>query len=165
MKKIELTQNKYTLVDDEDYEYLNQFRWCVTARYATRGKWMGREKTQKTILMHRVIMDCPDGMDVDHKDSNGLNNQKENLRICTTSQNLANSKLSKNNSSGFKGVSWHKNRNKWVAQIRINGKLIHLGIFTDINDAKSSYIKAAKKMFGEFYSDGVNFVFDKPRET
>ena len=82
MKKIKLTQNKYTLVDDEDFDYLNQFNWCAHKEkynfYAVRTD----NKLKKCIRIHRVIMNCPDSKFIDHKDGNGLNNQKENLRLC-----------------------------------------------------------------------------------
>lgn len=158
MKKIKLTQNKHALVDDEDYEYLNQWKWQVVNMkdtfYAHRKIWLKREKRYKTICMHRIIMNAPNGRVVDHINHNSLDNQRENLRICTQSQNLGNSRLRSDNKSGIKGVYWSKNRNKWVAQIRINSKSKYLGIFTDINVAKNVYEKEAKQHFGEFYNEG-----------
>lgn len=111
--------------------------------------------------MHRLIMNPLNNLFIDHKDGNGLNNQKENLRICTQAQNIGNSIISKNNKSGIKGVCWDKARNKWRASITINNKHVHLGRFLNINNAKDAYIKAAKEYFGEFYcnrKEGIQFV-------
>lgn len=159
VKKIELTQNKYVLVDDEDFEELNLHKWCVinikNTFYACRSLWIKTEKRRKMVYMHRFIMNCPDDKLIDHKDGNGLNNQKENLRICTRSQNGGNSKIRKDNTSGIKGVRFKKHSNKWVANIKINNKIKFLGSFTDINDAKKAYDKAAKKHFRQFYSEGI----------
>jgi hypothetical protein len=91
-------------------------------------------------------------MYVDHINKNGLDNRKENLRICTNYQNLWNSKLYKSNTSGYKGVYWCKHYNKWHTRIKVCGKQKHIGYFKDIIEAKEAYIKAAKQYFGEFYS-------------
>jgi hypothetical protein len=150
MKKIKLTQDKYALVDDEDYEELNQYKWQYDpANYAKRSY------KRKTIRMHRAIMNCPKHLQIDHINGNGVDNRKHNLRICTQGQNNCNTKLSKHNTSGIKGVFWHKQAKKWRAMVRVNRKLIYLGYFACINDAKNAYTKAAKEHFGEFYSDGI----------
>jgi hypothetical protein len=152
MKKIKLTRNKYALVDDEDYDELNQHKWYA---HKTKNTSYVRRR-QKTIHMHRVIMNPPSHLHIDHIDGNGLNNQKENLRICTGTQNQGNSKIRKDNTSDIKGVSWHKVNNKWVSHISINGKRKNLGYFSDKNEAKNAYTRAAKEHFGEFYSKGVS---------
>jgi hypothetical protein len=152
MKKIKLTQNKYTLVDDEDYDYLNQWNWhCSNNNYAVRTD----NKLKKTIYMHRVIINSPDKLSTDHINGNGLDNRKENLRVCTQTQNNGNRKLNKNSTSGIKGISWNKINKKWKARISTKGKRKHLGYFKNKNDAKKAYTKVAKNYFGEFYSDGV----------
>jgi hypothetical protein len=155
MKEISLSQNKVALVDDEDYDFLSQWKWQVTEGktgkfYAVRMQCIPKSEIRKRIFMHRLIMKAPDNIDVDHKKGNGLNNQKENLRLATKSQNAANRKKPKNNTSGFKGVSWDRARNKWLACIRFNYKNIHLGRFIDRIDAVKSYDKKAKELFGEF---------------
>lgn len=159
MKKIKLTQNKYTIVDFEDFDYLNQWKWCViimkNTSYAIRSMWDKIEKRRNIIYIHRLIMNCPNSKFVDHIDGNGLDNRKENLRICTRIQNSGNSKISKNNTSGVKGVRFKKESNWWVANIKINNKLKFLGSFPNMDDAKNAYTVAAKKHFGEFYSDGI----------
>ena len=154
MKKIKLTQNKYALVDDNDFEELNKFKWHAlkdeNTFYTGRKIWDKKTKKQKYITMHRVIMKTPKGKETDHIDNNGLNNQRSNLRIVTHSQNQMNKGMSKNNTSGFKGVSWDKNSKKWLALIRFNGKQIYLGVYTTKEEASEAYIKACIKYHGEF---------------
>ena len=153
MKKIKLTQNKFALVSNEDYEYLNQWKWCAhrdrKTFYAVRTVSKGDRK-YKTICMHQVIAERMGIKNPDHADTNGLNNQRSNLRAATRSQQGANRNKGKNNTSGYKGVSWHKRDKKWVSRIKISGKLIHLGNFDDIKDAAKAYNEAAIKYFGEF---------------
>jgi hypothetical protein len=160
MKKIELTHDKFAIVDDEDYDKLNQWDWYALVKntsyaVAVRNTWSKTEKKGILFTMHRVIMNCPKDKMIDHKDGNGLNNQKSNLRICTNGQNQGNRKLNSNNKSGIKGVSWHKRDRKWQASIRVGKKRKHLGVFLDKLEAKRIYEKAAKQHFGEFYSDGI----------
>jgi len=87
---------------------------------------------------------------VDHKNGNGLDNRKFNLRICTRSQNQQNKKKPISNTSGFKGVAWSKAANKWCAYIAVNKERIHLGLFVDPKEAARAYDTAARKFFGEF---------------
>ena len=156
MKNIQLSQNKLAIVDDEDYDYLNQFTWYAVKYKYTYYSVKCNYKYKKNDYMHRIIMNCPDGKFIDHINHNGIDNRKENLRICTEKENQGNRKLNKNNTSGFRGVFKDKCSNKWRARIRL-GKNIrkHLGYFTNINDAKKAYDKAAKKHFGKFYSDNI----------
>lgn len=164
MKKIQLTQNKYTLVDDEDYDYLNQFNWYA---HKSKNYWSAiRMSKRKIIIMHRVIMNCPDDKLVDHINHNSLDNRKENLRICNRKENARNSRLSKRNTSGIKGVSWNSDIKKWVSSIRINGKNTVLGRFKSLKSAKNAYEKVGLKYHKEFYSngdilDGNNTMYDK----
>jgi hypothetical protein len=153
MKEIKLTQGKVALVDDADFEWLNQWKWFAFFNgygqyYAARNEktFLGR----RLIFMHRVIMNTPRGMDVDHINMDGLNDTHANLRNCTHSQNIQNGKKRSNNSSGYKGVSWHKHHKKWYAKININGKHTPLGYFSNPEDAAHAYDEAAKKYHGEF---------------
>ena len=151
MKDIELTQGKVALVDDEDYEYLKQSKWYAhNQRDGECYAMGGRGK----IYMHRLIMGTPKGMYTDHINGNGLDNRKENLRVCTNAQNLMNRPKSKINTTGYKGVTISKYRdriNTYIrAQININGKNKFLGFHKTPELAAKAYNKAAIKYHGEF---------------
>ena len=153
MKKISLTQNKYALVDDEDYEDLNQFKWYYCNGYAYRTENIGvfRGKIRKkTIAMHREVNKTPKGLVTDHINRKTLDNKKINLRSCTDVENCRNTKITKNSSSRFKGVSWDKSREKWAAYIKINWKKRYLGRFSSEKCAARAYNKSAEELFGEF---------------
>ena len=142
MKTIVLTQNKYTLVDDEDYEFLSQWKWCFSGKYAMR------KENKKSIWMHRVINNTPDGMLTDHINMNKLDNRRSNLRMCNHRDNIHHKNRPRNNTSGYKGVSGRNN--KWRAQIMVNGHYKYLGTYTSIIKAATVYDGTAKRNFGEF---------------
>ena len=152
-KEIQLTQGKVAIVDDADFEFLNQFKWHALK---LAGKfYVGRKLTvskckRNQIFMHRFIMKPDKGMVIDHLDGNPLNNQKNNLRICTHSENMRNCKISINNTSGFKGVSFVKKNNTYKSAIKLNKKTIYLGYYIDPIDAAKAYNDAALKYHGEF---------------
>jgi hypothetical protein len=138
-------------VDDDDFVWLSQWKWQAML---SDGKWYAKRGTQKnyikkTLLMHRVILGAPDGLFVDHKDHDGLNNQKHNIRTCTPRQNSVHMRP-KPHGSQFKGVTWHKRNARWQAQIRADGKRIYLGQFDSGVMAAQAYDAAAKKYHGEF---------------
>jgi len=149
MKEIKLTQGKVTLVDDEDYEYLNQWKWHTVRKrnifYAERR--LSKVHKQKIIIMHRVIMKTPSNLTVDHINHNGLDNRKINLRNCTNQQNLMN-RLSRDNSN-YLGVSYN-NKGFIRARIGFNRYQFHLGYFKNEIEAALAYDKKAKILFGEF---------------
>ncbi len=150
MRRIKLTQGKYALVDDWNYEWLNKWKWFYGGRgYAVRNASTIGGK-QKQIFMHRLIMNTPEGMDTDHEDGDGCNNQEYNLRECTHAQNQMNMKSQKNSTSKYKGVCWHIKRKRWRVQIKLNYKNIHIGYFTCEKEAAKAYDKKAKELFGEF---------------
>ena len=103
-----------------------------------------------SVYMHRAVLGAPASLQVDHVDSDGLNNRKENLRSATPSQNQHNRSASANNTSGFKGVDWMKKYRKWRAQIGVNGRRIHLGVFDSAAEAGEAYAKASAKLHGQF---------------
>jgi len=147
MRTIDLTQGQVALVDDEDYEYLNQFNWCYyRTGYAGRSSKISLGK-RYVILMHRQIMNTPDGMDTDHINHNKLDNRKENLRVCTGAENLCN--RYKWEGKKYKGV--YIEYGKYIfASITKNRKQIRLGSFPTLEDAARAYDKAAKEIHGKF---------------
>lgn len=161
MQKILLTQSQYTLVNDEDFEYLNQWKWCAhwspktNSFYAVRNE-MTAEGKYKTVRMHRVIMKEPVGKVVDHDNHNTLDNRKENLRVCEQAENMHNFRRPSNNTSGYKGVTINRQKSKSrvreyiTAQIGVNGKVLRLGYYKTLRDAARAYNEAAIKYFGEF---------------
>lgn len=156
MKKIKLTQGKVALVDDEDFEELNQHKWYAYSKehlwYARRstyiGKVDGRYKQDK-VLMHRQIMGTPKDMETDHKNGNGLDNRKSNLRVCTHAQNSMNQRRAKNNTSGYRGV-W-LDRKLWRAVIRVGGQRKDLGRFKSKTEAVYAYKTTMVILCGEYY--------------
>jgi hypothetical protein len=153
-KEIQLTQGKVTLVDDNMFEYLSQWKWyvykCGNKFYAARNIKVSKAKI-RLMLMHRFITNNKNTkMHTDHINGNGLDNRTINLRICTHSQNLINRGASINNKTGYKGVSYDKNSNKFKAQIRVNKKNITLLTTNNPVDAARAYNNAAIKYFGEF---------------
>jgi len=157
MKEIKLTQGYVALVDDEDYEMVKYFKWHVFKRkggncYAFA--YIGRiNNLCKEISLHQLVFrHVKDGYEIDHIDGNGLNNQKNNLRLCTHQENCRNKVVTKD-SKLPKGVSLLKDsyRNKrYLARIRFNDKLICLGTFYTEKEASDAYNKASIKYFGEF---------------
>src|SRR5689334_17935724 len=113
-----------TFVDDKDYYILSSKTW-----YVFKHRYIRRDEGRKVLLLHRILVNCPDDKIVDHIDGNTFNNCKSNLRICNTKQNNFNKKPYKNSSSKYKGVSWAKHINKWVAAIEIDGVGKNLGSF------------------------------------
>ena len=135
------------LIDEDMVEVLSKHKWIRRGVYIGRVEF--KNKKQTTYLLHRVVMGAKLGELVDHKNQNPLDNRRENLRLCTRRQNAANSKLASNNTSGFRGVNFMKNRG-WRAHITINGKAIHLGMFETKEEAALKYNESAIEYFGEF---------------
>lgn len=144
MKQIPLTQGKFATVDDEDYEFLNQWKW-----YLSNTGYAVRNENGKTISMQRVILSTPIGLHSDHIDHDRLNNCRMNLRVCLPRENKANRKK-QDGISKYKGVTWHKHNSRWTAQIMANGRKIYLGSFSSEEDAAQAYNFAAAEYHGEF---------------
>jgi len=149
-----LSRGKFAIVDDEDYEWLNQWKWCHDSNgYAIRTIPTPRSKNKQTrIYMHRLITNAPPDKQVDHIDHDKLNNSRKNLRLCTNGENKHNQSCRRSGTSKFKGVSWHKEKKKWGSYIRMYGKGKNLGHFSDEIDAAKAYDAAAIELFGEFAS-------------
>jgi len=153
VKQIPLTKGKVALVDDADFEHLNQWKWhynpvCRTG-YARRIATIDGKRT--LIYMHHDILGIPAlGMEADHISTDGCDNRRENLRWGTRAQNLMNSRKRGGGSSRFKGVCWNTQKQQWMATITLGGKLRHLGFFDDEIEASRAYDVAALELFGEF---------------
>ena len=151
MKQIQLVNHKiFCLVDDEDYEILNRFSWYLIER--TDGCYAYTKIDGNTVYMHQFVLPSNDPkLTPDHKNGNGLDNQKINLRLATPSQQGANrGKQSNGKSSQYKGVCWDKENRKWIVHIKVDKKMIHLGRFKSEKRAAVIYNEAAVKHFGEF---------------
>lgn len=155
MKNIELTQGKTTLVDDADYVRLNKFKWYVRptryTSYAVRNVRIAKNK-KRIERMHRVILGLQlgDKRITDHRDGNGLNNVRSNLRVCTYTQNNQSRRKQNVGTSKYKGVHWHCRLHKWHSRIQINKKQVFLGCFDSEIAAAVAYNRAALKYFGQF---------------
>ena len=155
MKEIPLTQGKVAIVDDEDFIAVAIFKWF--AHKQTKAKTYYAERNihvaigrRKPLAMHVYLLDPPDGYQVDHIDGDGLNNRRNNLRICRCSQNQGNARIRKDCSSGVKGVTFRKSKKQWVARIQVNKKRMDLGGYNNLEDAAKAYADASIKYFGEF---------------
>lgn len=153
--EIVLTQGKVAIVDDCDYEFLNKWKWFAAkdgkTYYAIRMIKLAGRRT--SIRMHRLIIGAESSQEVDHRDRNGLNNTRKNIRICNHGQNCCNADKKKNNK--YKGVRKAFHGTTYQAKIHINGKQVHIGSFKSEIDAASAYDAAAIKYFGEFAN--INF--------
>lgn len=154
MKEIPLTQGKVALVDDADFEAVNAFKWCAHKHkqlFHALRKLPRVNGKQKDLYMHTFLL--PEAGPIDHRDGDGLNNQRFNIRPATHKENQRAFRHKKQGlSSLFRGVSWHTAHHKWIARIRVDGKLKHVGYFETEADAARAYDTAARRYFGDFAS-------------
>lgn len=159
MKEIKLTKGYVAIVDDEDFDRVSQYKWSASVGertiYVYRSFYDKDTTSRKNILLHRFIVNNPTGLEVDHVNHNGLDNRKENLRICTRSQNKMNSHKTKKTKYKYKGISLMSSalqtRNKpYRAQLRFGNVHYSLGVFETEEEAAKAYDEKAKELFGEF---------------
>ena len=148
MKEISLSQGEAVLVDDEDFEWLMQWKWyafkCCNTFYAVRNKSIKYDGKRGLVYMHIAILGKKDGFEVDHKDGNGLNCQRYNLRHATKRQNQQNQHIKR--TSQYPGVHWHKPLAKWMGAIKISGKKKNLGCYVTELEAFTAYRQAVESL-------------------
>jgi hypothetical protein len=145
---VKIHNNVKILIDKEDWEKYKMMKWFLWGE----GYIVCKPDYRKfqIIYLHRLIMNAPKGKDVDHINGNTLDCRKINIRICNRSQNSMNQRLKSNNTSGYKGVTWSKSANKWIAQITFNYKHLYLGIFETKEEAYTVYCEASKRYHGSY---------------
>jgi len=150
MKQLQLSKARFAMVDDDDFEWANQWKWYFDGQYAAREQHVGGggERDSIKLYLHRELMQTPTGLVTDHIDRDKLNNVRSNLRICTFSENINNGSRRVDNHSGYRGVTWHKQREYWYARIKYQGKCTFLGSFKDKNEAAKAYDKASREIYG-----------------
>lgn len=149
MKIINLTKGYFTIVDDEDFEYLSKFTWLANVQKKAGKIYAQAYVDGKHVYMHKMLIPGPHI--VDHRDRDGLNNQKHNLRRCSKSQNSVNSKLSSTNTSGLRGAFWHEGAQKWMAQVHVDGRSVYLGLHATKELAHEAYRSYMLQKHGEFF--------------
>lgn len=149
---ITLTKGYEASIDATDVHLVQGRNWSADEKgrtvYAKATFFDGLLK--RTVMLHRLVMQNPYGLEVDHIDGNGLNNRRTNLRTASDGENARNRRKPHSNTSGFKGVSWFKGRNKWRAQIKMEGRSIHLGLFDSPDLAHQAYKNASVRIHGNF---------------
>jgi hypothetical protein len=159
VKEIELTQGLKAIVDDADFEWASAIRWFPlyngTTTYAISGYPVMRGGCVSRRL-HRLILEAPAGVHVDHENGDGLDNRRSNLRLATRSQNAHNMHRLPRNTSGFKGVSYQKTNRKWRAQIQCGERTYHLGYHATPEEAARAYDAKARELFGEYARTNFN---------
>ena len=149
---IPLTKGYTAIIDTCDLHIVEGMNWQSFVTFKSDGTI----RTVYAVLsnggefMHRLIMSASYGVKVDHKDGNGLDCRRSNMRLADSSQNSRNMKTPSHNTSGHKGVYWHKPSSKWRSFINVNNKQISLGYFSKIEDAIAAYADASMKYHGEF---------------
>ena len=149
MKTLKISNSKKRiLIDDKNFDLLSKFTWVVCGKGGSvKANVLGKNNVSIAWL---VLGQPPKGKEVDHINRNPLDNREINLRFCSKSQNQMNKGLQKNNTSGYKGVHKSKNRKRWKAELKHNGKRLYLGTYNTKEEAAKVYNETAKKYYGEF---------------
>lgn len=147
---IPLTSNKFAKVDSKYFDWLNQWKWYYMKPSRGKSGYAVRSVLNKTIRMHRLILNIPKGFQTDHINMDKLDNREANLRIATPQQNSYNKGKYKNNKSGHRGIYFSSRLNKWVTQLRINGERVYCAYFSSKEEAIKNYVSVAKQYFKEF---------------
>lgn len=153
--RLVLPSGETVLFDEADRTLVEQYRWFANRNtsgnvYAYGYRRGHAQRDRAWMFMHRLLLDPPADMDVDHRNGDGLDNRRANLRVGTRAQNNANRRRVKLGPSGYRGVTWHKQRGCWQARIWVDGKNLYLGLFEDPWEAAQAYNAAALEAWGEF---------------
>ena len=152
---VPLTRGMTAIVDLPDKHHVEGYNWQARKDddrwYAVRVMRHDDDGKQHMVYMHRSILDAPAGVTVDHKDGDGLNNRRVNIRLATHQENMFNQRTPKDNTSGYKGVCWNKASRKWQAQISVGGRTVYLGLFETAEQASSVYETEATRRRGVFH--------------
>lgn len=153
-REVPLPGGLFALIDENDAAAVLRYRWHVMRRghthYAKYTLPWTPDGRRPALLMHRLILGATNDDLVDHRDGNGLNNQRSNLRVCTAAENLRNARTRVDNASGLKGVGFDRRANRYHARIFLNGRTKHLGYFASAEEAHAAYCRAASDAFGDF---------------
>lgn len=145
--EIPLTQGKVAIIDDADWHVVAAHKWCNVKSRTVDRSYAATKLNGKRVWMHCLLT----GYSMtDHRDGDGLNNRRYNLRPCTNAQNCRNRRKPSGGTSRFKGVCWNRQKDKWTAQIRMDKRTRHLGTFSTEEEAAAAYRAAATQLFGEF---------------
>ena len=150
---VPLTRGLEAVIDAADAAFVGQWNWCarVSRGHAYAGRAGSKKLGETKIkLLHRELLRAPDNLFVDHASGDGLDDRRQNLRLATPTQNHRNQRTSKANTSGAKGVSWHKRIGRWAANISVDGKSLHLGYYDTKELAQAAYAAASAEHHGEF---------------
>ncbi len=152
IKFIPVGRGHFAIVNEDNFERLSKHRWHMNNGYPRRynGPRFKATGNRGTTPMHAEVLEVPPGFLPDHSDRDKTNNTRENLRVVTYAANSRNRGVQKNNSSGVRGVLWHKRDKKWYAYIKVDRKIIHLGYFKELKEATAVRLAAAIKYHGEY---------------
>ncbi len=139
---IPLTRGKYAIVDREDYQWASQRKWCCGSN--------GYPRADRNMYLHKLITGTEGSNEIDHANGNKLDNRRNNLRRCNHSQNMWNTKVTRENKLGVKGIWWNPEQSRFHSQLRVNGKRIWVGYFLTLEEAKKAYAEAVRRLRGEF---------------
>lgn len=149
-KLIPLTQGQNAIVDAKDFDRLNAWNWYAHWAESTHSFYAQRTEGDKPFQMAHAVLGCKRGEQVDHRNHDTLDNRSNNLRKCSSGENACNHRIQKNNTSGFVGVCWRKDNQKWRVRIGKGKVRTNLGNFSSIEEAVSTYEKAVSVYHGEF---------------
>lgn len=147
-RRVPIIHGGYAIVDAENYDWIIKIPWRLRQARTDAPSYAITTIDRRNVGMHRMIVKAPSNKFVDHINGNGLDNRESNLRICNRRQNGWNRRINKNNTSGYRGVSWHKRQRKWAASIHLKGKGIAIGYYTTAECAARAYDKIALKHRG-----------------